>query len=82
MKLSSGWGLKFVSRRALEQVSALWSKGSVFKFVILEVVPCKGPDYQLGSPYSSKVKYNELKSPSLPLSVKVEGLPKSFVNTQ
>lgn len=54
MKLSSGWGLKFVSRRALEQVSALWSKGSVFKFVIL----------------------------SLPLSVKVEGLPKSFIYTQ
>ena len=54
-----------------------------FKFVILEVVPCKGPGYQLRSPYSSKVKWGVRRWTQIPiisLSVEVEALPKIFVN--
>ena len=54
MNLSPGWDLRFVSRRALQQASPLWSKGRVFTFVILEVVPfqnhAKPQDINCGLP--------------------------------
>ena len=43
-----------ISSRALEQISPLWSKGSVSKFVILKTVSCRSR----GSPYSSKIRSN------------------------